>query len=156
MKRKHKILLCLGLLALVLTACGKGEPVHADLADVYGQLSFLPEAGELSNISEKRIRRVYGIDPERCIQLVMAESDSSLRCDEIWLLEAGSDETAEELSALARSRVHQLCRELKDYLPEQYTVAQKARVLHIGRYVGLFISPASEEMAKQFKKAVGG
>jgi len=162
MKNLRNPRLCLILvLALLLAACGSAPatpaaPVHADLSALYEQLCALPDSGETQLVSEKRMRNFYGIDPDTCPQVILAQSSDTLRADEIWLIEAGSEAQAEELEALARSRVEQLGREMKDYLPEQYAVVEKAELLRVGSYVGLFISPASQTMAEQFEQALAG
>ena len=162
MKNLRNPLLCLTLaLALLLAACGSSPasppaPVHADLSALYEQLCALPDSGETQLVSEKRLRNFYGIDPDTCPQVILAQSSDTLRADEIWLIEAGSETQAEELYALAQSRIEQLGREMKDYLPEQYAVVQKAVLVRSVCYVGLFISPASETMAEQFQQALAG
>ena len=152
-------LLCLLLAAAtLLSACGgksAPEPAHADLQALYDELLQLPDMPEMMPQGEKRIQKLYGIDPTACPQLVMAISKDGLLADEIWMIEAGSEEAAKELVALAESRVKQLCAELENYLPEQYAVAKKAQILQIGANMALFISPQAEEMAARFKQALG-
>ncbi len=151
-------LLLLAVAALTLLAgCGaKKEAPHADLNALYEQLSAMPETVELNPLSEKRIRNYYGIDPAACPQLILAQSTDALRADEIWLIEAADEESAEALLKLANSRVEQLGGEMRDYLPEQYAIVQKAEVLRIGNSVGLFISPVSDAMAGMFRQAFEG
>ena len=161
MKRLHRtICLLLALAALcTLAACGgkpAEEPVRVDCAALYEQILALPDLPGMLPVSEKRIRNYYGIDPAACRQLILAVSDDGLRVDEIWLIEAGSEEAAEELVRLAQSRLAQITAENENYLPEQAAVARAGQVLRSGVNMALFVSPKAEEMAALYRRATGG
>lgn len=157
-----KRLLCLVLALITLcTLCGCGEkpapaPVKLDCAGLYEQMLALPDMPGMIPVSEKRIRNYYGIDPESCPQLVMAVCEDGLRVDEIWLIEAGSEEAAQQLVKLAESRITQITAETENYLPEQAAVVKAGKVLRSGANVALFISPQAEEMTALYQKALGG
>ena len=150
---KRRILPLLLVLALLLPGCGNKSAGTADLQQVYDGLGSHVELPEMLVLNEQRIRNYYGIDPESCRQCILAVSDDGLRVDEIWLIEAGDEKSAEELLAAARSRIEQVCRETQDYLPEQHAVAKDAQALRVGSSVALFISPDAKEMADIFTKA---
>ena len=141
------------LLALLLSACGGRSAEPADLQKVYDEIGSRETLPEMLLLNEQRIRSYYGIEPEACRQILLAVSDDGLRVDEIWLIEAADEKAAEELLAAARSRIEQVCAETKDYLPDQYAVAQGAQALRIGSSVALFLSPDAKEMAQIFTKA---
>lgn len=158
MKRRYRVIgILLALAALCsLAACGgkPSAPVSIDCAGLYEQLLALPEAGEMTPVSERRIQNYYGIDASSCKQLVMAVSQDALRVDEIWLIEAADEDSARALAQLAESRIAQLSAETQNYSPEQYAVASAGRVLQVGANVALFISPAADAMTALFQKAV--
>ena len=149
---KAAIPVCLAVLMLFLAACGS-EPAHADLQQVYEEISGLPEMPEMLSLTGKRLKNNYGIDPESCPQAIVAICGDGLRVDEIWLIEAGSEAEAENVLALAQSRVQQICAETESYLPDQYAVAKQARFLRIGNCVGMFISPDASAMEELFRQA---
>ena len=149
---KHLVPLFL-LLALMLSACGRKAPAHADLQALYDRLESEGKLPEMIVLNEKKVESYYGIDPGACRQLIVAMSDDGLRVDEIWLIETGSEKEAEALLALAQSRIEQVCTENKDYLPDQYAVAKGSQALRVGSSVALFISPEAKEMAELFTKA---
>lgn len=143
----------------LLSACGEKPapaPVKIDCAALYDQLLALPDMPGMIPVSEKRVRNYYGIDPESCPQLVMAVCEDALRVDEIWLIEAGSEEAAQELVKLAESRITQITAETENYLPEQAAVVKAGKVLQSGANVALFISPQAEEMSALYQKALAG
>ena len=161
MKRLYRTICLLLALAAVcaLAACGgKGAegPVRVDCAALYEKILQLPDMPGMLPVSEKRIRNYYGIDPESCQQLVMAVCEDGLRVDEIWLIEAGSEEAAEELVRLAESRIAQVTAENENYLPDQAAVARAGQVIRSGANVALFVSPQAEEMAGMYRAATGG
>ena len=150
---KKRLLPLLLLFALLLSACGGKSAGPADLQKVYEEIGSRGTLPEMLVLNEQRIRNYYGIDPAACRQLLLAVSDDGLRVDEIWLIETQDEKTAEALLAAARSRIEQVCTETKDYLPDQYAVAQGAQALRVGSSVALFISPDAKEMAQIFTKA---
>ncbi len=154
MKRKTALVLCLLLSVLcLLCACGKQEPRSVDLSKLYDDITARPDFPEMLRSSETEIRNFYGIDPAGCPQLILAVCDDGLRVDEVWLIEADSESRAEELLALAQSRIAQLCTETESYLPDQNAVAKNGQALRIGRNVGLFVSPEAGELARLFRES---
>lgn len=157
MVRMHKRFWAFALAAAMLAAlsgCGGAEKAAAaDLQAVYNEIGALPELPEMIVLEEKRIDSYYGIDAAACPQIHMAVSGDGLRVDEIWLIEAGSDEDADAIETNAQSRIERLCAETENYLPDQYAVAKEGKVLRQGRCVALFISPEAEAMAEIFEKA---
>ena len=145
--------LLLALLLLALPGCGGKKVQQADLQQVYDEIGNRTELPAMLTLNEQRIRNYYGIDPAACRQCILAVSDEGLRVDEIWLIEAADEKAAEALLAMARSRIEQVCAETKEYLPDQYAVAQNAQALRIGSSVALFLSPDAKEMAEIFTKA---
>ena len=110
---------------LFFAACGNTEPAKAlDLQALFDQL-----LQETATCSE------------------------GLRIDEIWLVEAGTEDAAKEIETLAQGRVDQLMRETENYLPDQFVIAKQAKILRNGKTVALFISPDADKMAALFKAA---
>ena len=155
MKRRQTLrLVCLALAALcLLTACGKTAAAHADLQKLYDTIVAREGFPEMLPASDNELRNFYGIDPDACPQAIVALCDDGLRVDEIWLLEAGSEDAAKALLSLAESRIQQVCRETENYLPDQYAVAKQSQALRIGSSVALFISPEAQELAASFRQA---
>lgn len=152
-----KRILCAALiLALLccLPACG-GQKAPADLERLYSELTALGDKPEMIRLADKKLQRSTGVDPAVCPQAIVAVCGDGLRVDEIWLIQAADEASAEEIQALAESRAAQICSETENYLPDQYAVARDARTLRIGSYVGFFLSPAAAEMESAFRKAVG-
>ena len=176
---KRTLMIALAALLLLTAACGAEKPqtdgtaapkesaaaseaaqpaeekAPADLQQVYEQICALPEMPEMLLMAEKRISGVYGIDTENCRQAIVAVCGDGLRVDEIWLIEADSEESAEKLMALAEGRIEQICSETENYLPDQYAVAKQAKALRLGCYTALFLSPDAESMEQIFRDSVG-
>ena len=153
-KLTEAALLCaLALLILLLPACGSAAGEDADLSALYAQMEEKFALPAMSALSERQLERYYGIDTAACPQLVVMQCDDGLRVDEIWLIQAADEGAAEQLLALAQSRLDQLAAETENYLPDQYAVVRDSRALRVGSYVALLISPDAAEMEELFRGA---
>ena len=153
-KLTEAALLCaLALLILLLPACGSAAGGDADLSALYAQMEEKFTLPAMSALSERQLERYYGIDTAACPQLVAMQCDDGLRVDEIWLIQASDEAAAEQLLALAQSRLDQLAAETENYLPDQYAVVRDSRALRVGSYVALLISPDAAEMEELFRGA---
>ncbi len=153
-KLTEAALLCaLALLILLLPACGSAAGGDADLSALYAQMEEKFALPAMSALSERQLERYYGIDTAACPQLVVMQCDDGLRVDEIWLIQAADEAAAEQLLALAQSRLDQLAAETENYLPDQYAVVRDSRALRVGSYVALLISPDAAEMEELFRGA---
>lgn len=153
MKRFIAILMLLTL-TLSLAACGKTEETKAvDLTAVYeGFSEILPEMLVLDG--DTRVN-FLGIAEEDCLQVVTAVSDTGLKADEVWLIQAKDDAAMTRLQELAQTRLQAKQDELEFYLPEEYLVAKEGKILTSGHYLALLISPDVDTMAAAFESAVG-
>ena len=139
---------------LFFAACGNTEPAKAlDLQALYDQLQQETDTPEMFLLSPERVNKLYGIEASTCPQAFFATCSEGLRIDEIWLVEAGTEDAAKEIETLAQGRVDQLMRETENYLPDQFVIAKQAKILRNGKTVALFISPDAEKMAALFKAA---
>lgn len=157
MKKTIQSLVIFAMLAalLLLSGCQKKPEAapHADFAALYAALTALPDAPEMVPVSEKRMLNYYGIDPAVCPQAMISRCSDGLRVDEIWLVEAQSDEAARKIKELAEARVTLVGQETENYLPDQYAVVKQAKIIQNGSSVGLFISPQADKMAELFQAA---
>lgn len=152
MKRFIATILLLTL-TLSLAACGKtGEAKAADLNAVYeGFSEILPEMLVLDG--DTRVN-FLGIEEDDCLQVVTAVSDTGLKADEVWLIQAKDDAAMIRLQELAQTRLQAKQDELEFYLPEEYLVAKEGKILTSGHYLALLISPDVDAMAATFEAAV--
>ena len=143
---KTRIIKVLALAAALLTLSGCAAKAAPDLRQVLEAITEQTELPAMAELSEKRMADRCGFSPETMLQAVVLVSQDGMRCDEIWLVEAPDEEKAEAVRTAAENRAAQLCRELKDYLPDQYAVAEKARIVRKGTVTALFIGPEAETM----------
>ncbi len=164
---KRMLSLALALLLGLLAACGgaeggeaadagetaDAEAAHPDVNELYARIQEKIELPEMIPLAEKRLQSMTGIDPAACPQALVAICGDGLRVDEIWLVEAADEDAAQAIADLANARVQQLATETENYLPDQYAVVSQARVLRIGSYAALFISPDAAQMEELFRAA---
>ena len=155
MRKSGFIIILVFCLLISLSACGetakKEESAPLNLQEIYESMLAAEETPAMVLVPPDKGELLFGIPADACVQNVTAICQDSLRADEIWLIEAKDEAAAGQIESLAKARIEQKASELKDYLPEQYAVVQKARVIRRGNTVALMISPAAEELAKLFQ-----
>ena len=151
------ILTC--LMVLNLAACGgSSEPaettaaVSADLGALYEactahMTAMMPVEGDMR-------LDFMGIAPEDCSQVYTAFAEDGLLTDEIWLIEAASQEALDLLRTLAENRMKAKADETVSYSPEQYAVVEKGVILEQGLYLALIVSPEAETIQAEVEAAL--
>ena len=141
------LLCCAGCGASSAAKTAEAPAGVPDLQALYEQMLQTADFPEMFLLSPERVAKIYGIDPAACPQALFATVENGLRIDEIWLVEAETEEAAGEIEEIALGRVEQLKRGTENYLPDQFAVAEKARVLRQGKMVALLVSPEAEALA---------
>ena len=146
---KKSIFAVLLILTLLLPGCAEkeAEVKSYDFSKVYPAMTEINDLPEMLLLPADKAELLYGIDPEICRQEFLAICQDSLRADEIWLIEAVDNNSAGRIEEFAKMHIEQKSKELKNYLPDQYNVMQKAKLIRNGNYVILLISPAVNELA---------
>lgn len=166
MKRIFALLLA-AVMLLSLAACGEAaDPTEApteaptvpaeplDLQALYE--TMLTEMPAMMPMSEDMMLNYCGIFPEDCAQAVAAICQDGMRADEIWLIEAASEESLVKLKATAESRLKAKGEETVSYSPEQYKVVEKGQILTDGLYLVLIVTPEVDAVVEIFREAIGG
>lgn len=141
------------VLLMSFAACSKSEkgPEELDLSKVYTTLTEEVAIPEMLELDADMMLDYCGIRSEDVKQAIVVICADSLRTDEIWLIEAKDEAAANEIKALAQTRLEKKGEESITYSPEQYAVVQKAELIQNGRYVALFVSPDAAQLAKVYK-----
>ena len=146
------------VLVLLLSGCGaaeeKKETAPLDVAALYTQLEAVGVPQMLALDANMQLD-LYGIRAEDVKQAKVAVASDGLLADEIWLLEAIDEETAQSIKELAEGRIRQKDRESVTYSPEQNAIVKKAVVAAEGCFVYLICSPNVDQMIVAVQSATG-
>lgn len=149
--RKCVISIAMIIALLCMTACGGNTSATVDMQQVYDDFdSYLPE---MVVLDDSGMMNLYGIDSEKCTQAIVTNCNDGLRSDEIWLIEAVDETSAQEIAELAQNRIEREKEETKNYAPDQYAVVEKAQILEDGNNVVLIISPDVDTLVEIYNSA---
>ena len=134
-------------LCLLLSGCGKEAPAKPDLQAVYDKMIASEGMPEMLLVPANKAEMLFGIAEGDCTAAFTAICQDSLLADEIWLIDAKDSAAADRIESLAKMRLEQKASELKNYLPEQYSVVQQGKLIRQENRVALIVSPIVEKLA---------
>lgn len=108
---------------------------------------------EMISLDADMVLDYCGINTEDCAEFYVSICADSLKTDEIWLIKATNDEAINRISDLAEARLQAKADESITYSPEQYAVVQKAKIITVGEYFALIVSPDVSEIEKIVSEA---
>ena len=147
------------MLLFALCACGTVatnqdvKDVKLDLGQIMTEIESsvtLPENMDDITNSELLLD-YYGINAEDVKSFAVKFNGTGIKCDEIIMIEAASDEALEKISTALNNRLEDVKNQMNNYLPDEYEIASKCKVETAGNYVVLFISPDAQRMTEIFK-----
>lgn len=164
MKRFISLIMCI-CLVISLCACGSKEVEKnddktgnntvktVDLDKVYSDCAkVMPE---MIALDSDMMLNYCGIKAEDCKKSLVYICGDSLLTDEIWLIEAVDEDALKTISDLADKRLEAKGEESITYSPVQYEVVQKAKIVTVGNYFALLVSPDVDELEKIVNGAFG-
>ncbi|MBQ3528570.1 MAG: DUF4358 domain-containing protein [Clostridia bacterium] len=164
MKRFISLIMCT-CLVISLCACGSKEVEKnddktgnntvktVDLDKVYSDCAkVMPE---MISLDSDMMLNYCGIKAEDCKKSLVYICGDSLLTDEIWLIEAVDEDALKTISDLADKRLEAKGEESITYSPVQYEVVQKAKIVTVGNYFALLVSPDVDELEKIVNGAFG-
>ena len=154
---KKRMISILLLTALLFTGCGTADNSEAKLSEeaaqeaavmpdpetLYAQVSEGADLPEMILLTPEKAEKQYGVAAEDCLASVIAVSADSVRSDEIWLVEAVSEEAAQRVYDCASARLQAKREETENYFPDQYDMLKKAVLLQDSIYVIFLAMPES-------------
>ena len=147
--RKLVVLGALLLALLSLSACAKKqEAPKADLETLYQRMLETEGMPDMLTVPADQAEYIFGIMQSDCSGAITAICADSLQADELWLVDAVDSAAADRIETLAKERLAQKGEETRDYLPDQYLIVQKGRVIRSGDRVCLLVSPQIDKLAE--------
>lgn len=147
--KNRTLLAALMLVVLALSACAKKEaPPKPDLDTLYESMCAVEGMPAMLTVPADRAEYIFGLMQADCAKSVTAICENSLQAEEIWLVEAVDSAAADRIEELAKARLVQKGEETRDYLPEQYLIVEKGRVLRDGERVYLLVGAQIDALVK--------
>ena len=132
------------LLAIFLAGCAKTATLSP--REVYAKIC--PTDVQMLELTQAQMEALCGVAPQDVVQGQVYVCADSLRADEIWLLEARDEEALQRLTQAAENRLSQKAAESKTYDPVQFAVVQQSKLVVIGSFLALLVSPDAARMEK--------
>ncbi len=109
---------------------------------------------EMLVLDAEMMQSFCGIQETDCLQAVVAISSINLQADEVWLLEARDPEALARLQNLAKTRLSVKEAETENYLPDQYAIVKKAKLITDGNYLLMLVSAEADALEGIYREAI--
>lgn len=152
-KRVILWLLAAALLLCALTGCQK-KPVTIDGEGLYEKMAALGQFPEMARRTGDMVYDYYGIDPEKCAQLVNYASADGLMTDEFLLAEAKDEAYAQEIEALLKEQIAHQAETYREYMPSEYPKISGARIERNGVYVLVLVAEDADKLYAVYTAAL--
>lgn len=141
---------------LLLSGCGQQAPAPKPLSleAAYARMAQAVTLPPMLEVDGEMALDFYGIEPGWCVQAVMMLAEDSLIADEILLLEARDQATADAMAALLKNRMDAKAAEAITYSPEQYAIIQRGHLVREGLHLALIVSPDADALLEAYRAAV--
>ena len=150
--RRNRALCALLLMLLVLTGCGQKTPPA--LPDVYAALESAASLPPMTMLDADELSDYIGIDDTLCSSVQAHAAQDGLVVDAVMLFTARDEKSAQSIEAQLSDYLDYRKREMRDYLPEQYAVLERAVLRRDGVQVALLISPQVDALVQAYEKAI--
>lgn len=150
-KRMMAIALAVVLLVSALSGCGKKEtaaPVNGE--ELYEKMAALDLFPEMIRRDEQMVSDYYGIEPDKCVQLVNYVTADGLMAEEFLLVETKEEAYAATVEQLLSEELARQGETYRDYMPEEYEKIAAARLERRGAYVLLIVSNDADALYAVF------
>ena len=144
--------------ALLLSGCaGKPAPQKpVSLQAVYAAMSEKVALPPMLEVDGELVLDFYGFEPGTYTQGILMVAEDSLIADEILLLEARDQASADALKELMQGRLDAKAAEAITYSPEQYAVIKEGHLVRDGLYLALIVSPDADQLLGIYREFIGG
>lgn len=153
MKKTVTILSLVLVTLLLLCACGReaADFSTAEALDKIKESVTMP--AETVELGVNDLLDYYGIAAEG-IEEVSAVQDACGYKDEIVILKAADEKTAEDAAAHLEDHIGYQRESMKNYDPEMYDILTQSEVIRQGKYAAMFISREQDAMEDIFESFV--
>jgi len=126
------------------------EALSCDLTAVVAQF----ELGEdMLELNAEEIVTFYGITEDECVQCIAIINTSGVSSDEIILVEAKDEASADAVFEKVENRRLAKLNETENYFPAEHEKVETAEVKRSGNFVSLIISDDAENMMSVYENS---
>lgn len=144
----------LALLLPALCACGGGGgKKQGTVQQIYDDIAAGADLPAMMTVRDQVIMDTWGVDVADCDQyLFMIYDGDEMLTDEIALVVAKDADAADAIEEKLKTRLERKSDESAGYLPEQYEIAKKGKVLRDGLRVALLVSRDIDNVLKVYEQ----
>ena len=156
MKRMKFAALLLAGVMMLCTACSSSQPAPAKEVDLPALMEEILQTAPIDDpltLGESDMLDFYGIKAEQMKQFAAILNINGISAQEIVLIEAADDASAEEIMNKLSNRLSSREAESKDYLPDEYEIISQCEVVRNGTQLRMIIHANAKEAITIYNKA---
>lgn len=153
---KRAFLCLLGAL-FILSGCGNSEKAEKELLSaeaIFAEIESEVGVTEYNVLNASYIENYYGIDMETLDEYYCIAPKNLSDVDTVLIFKVREGQSAETLKKAVEAVRTQKLDEMRDYMPQQYKVMEKSKVVVDGNYVYLVISEKAAEIESIIEKHI--
>lgn len=116
------------------------------MQEIYEEIVESVEQPEMVILNDNYIANYYGIDLSLLEDYLFASAEDVIFADTIVMMKVKEESSAQTMKEVLDTMIAQKKLELENYLPEQFQIVEKSKVVVSGTYVYLVISEKAEEI----------
>ena len=154
MQKCKWLVLAMAVLLLAAGCADAKAKAIPNAEQMYGKMEELGLFPEMVRRGADLIYDFYGIDSEKCVQLLDYVTEDGLIADEVFFAETKDESYAKEVEQVLRDVLAHQAETYRDYMPEEYDKLKNGRIERSGTTVLMIVSDHGDELYKVYTDAV--
>ena len=128
------------------------EPLS--VAEVYREIEQGVELKSPASMDDEFIQNYYGINAAALEEYVFSMSEDAAQAEAVILMKVKDEGDLDEIEGSLQAVVEEKKNEMENYIPEQFAIVEKSKVVRRGSYIWLVISENADAITETIESGL--